>query len=125
MKTIILTLSLALIATFSFAQFPQSDSPDSCSYVTTDLRASIFMDNNSLVNVKLAKHVGDQVKIRVKENNKILYQKSYKSWALIDLKYDISQFPMGEYTFEIVKDKEVVFAQTIEHTESNEHLVLR
>jgi len=83
------------------------------------------MDNNSLVNVKVAKHVGDQVKIRVKENNKILYQKSYKSWALIDLKYDIGQFPMGEYTFEIVKDKEVVFAQTIEHTESNEHLVLR
>jgi hypothetical protein len=125
MKTIILTLSLALIATFSFAQFPQSDSPDSCSYVTTDLRASIYMDNNSLVNVKVAKHVGDQVKIRVKENNKILYQKNYKSWSLIDLKYDISQFPMGEYTFEIVKDKEVVFAQTIEYTESNEHLVLR
>ncbi|PIQ35102.1 MAG: hypothetical protein COW63_02155 [Bacteroidetes bacterium CG18_big_fil_WC_8_21_14_2_50_41_14] len=125
MKTIILTLSLVLIATFSFAQFPQSDSPDSCSYVTTDLRASIYMDNNALVNVKVAKHVGDQVKIRVKENNKILYQKSFKSWALIDLKYDIDQFPMGEYTFEIVKDKEVVFAQTIKLEETDGQLVLR
>lgn len=83
------------------------------------------MDNNALVNVKVAKHVGDQVKIRVKENNKILYQKSFKSWALIDLKYDIDQFPMGEYTFEIVKDKEVVFAQTIKLEETDGQLVLR
>ena len=54
-----------------------------------------------------------------------MYQKSFKSWALIDLKYDIDQFPMGEYTFEIVKDKEVVFAQTIKLEETDGQLVLR
>jgi len=32
---------------------------------------------------------------------------------------------MGEYTFEIVKDKEVVFAQTIKLEETDGQLVLR
>ena len=52
------------------------------------------------------------------ENHKVLFQKNYKKWALVDAKYNISQFPDGEYTFEIIQDKKVVFSQTIHNTEN-------
>ncbi|MDP2721206.1 MAG: hypothetical protein Q8O72_00500 [Bacteroidales bacterium] len=125
MKSIFLTLSLALIATFSYAQFPQKKTPDTCCYVAPELRVAIFTDNNAIVNVKVAKNPGDKVKIKVLENNKVLYQKIYKSWALVDVKYDISQFPKGQYTFEIVQDKEVVFSQIIHVNASGDKLAQR
>jgi len=108
MKSIVLTFTLAIIASFSFAQFPQTQSPDSCCYVANDLRASIFAGTDALVNVKVAKKAGDKVKIRVKEDNKVLYSKNYKSYELVDLQYDISQFPEGRYTFELVQNNRVV-----------------
>ncbi|MFA5417471.1 MAG: hypothetical protein WC341_03340 [Bacteroidales bacterium] len=125
MKSIFVTFLLALITTFSFAQFPQKNAPDSCCYVTPDLRAAIFIDNNSMVNVKVAKKQGDKVKIKVLENNKVLYQKNYKPWDLVDVKYDISQFPNGQYTFEIVQDNEVVFSKIINTKAAGDKLVQR
>jgi hypothetical protein len=117
MKTLTLTIVLAFIATFSYAQFPQSSSPDSCCYTAEDLRASIYLGSPEMVYVKVAKKIGDKVKIRVMENHKVLFQKNYRKWALVDAKYNISQFPDGEYTFEIIQDKKVVFSQTIHNTE--------
>ena len=125
MKTIVLTLALTVLATFAFAQFPQSVSPDSCCFIADDLRVAIFKDNESYINVKIAKIPGELVKIRVKENNRVLYLKRIKQWAITDLKYDISQFPTGTYTFEIIKDKEVVFTKIIEQEEPVENLVQR
>ncbi len=116
MKTFTLTLAMAFIATLSFAQFSKAQRPDSCCYKAEDLRASIYMSSPNMVNVEVAKEIGDKVIIRVKENQKILYRKSYKSWALVDAKYDISKFPKGEYSFEIVQDKKVVFKQVINNT---------
>ena len=118
MKTFTLTLAMALIATLSFAQFSKAQGPDSCCYKAEDLRASIYMSSPNMVNVEVAKEIGDKVIIRVKENYKTLYRKSYKSWALVDAKYDISKFPEGEYTFEIIQDRKVVFSQTINNTET-------
>jgi ribosomal protein L24E len=118
MKTIILTFALAIITSLTFAQFPQSDSPDSCCYVTKDLRVAIFMDSDSIVNIKMAKNPGEVIKIKVMEDNKLLYQRRIKSHEIANLKYDISQFPNGKYEFEIIKDKEVVFTKTIEKGET-------
>jgi len=125
MKSIVLTFALALIASLSFAQFPQTQSPDSCCYVANDLRASIFSNTDALVNVKVAKKAGDKVKIRVKEDNKVLYTKNYKSYELVDLQYDISQFPEGNYTFELVQNNRVVFSKIIEHDPHAEQLAQR
>lgn len=114
---------MALIATLSFAQFPQSSSPDSCCYQDESLRAAIYMETPTYVNVKVAKIIGDKVKIRVKEGNEVLFTQNYKSWARVDIQYDISQFPEGEYTFELIQNKEVVFTQVINNT--SEALSLR
>lgn len=122
MKALALTLALAIISVLSFAQFPQSESPDSCCFISNDLRASIFMDENSIVNVKIAKIPGELIKIRVKENDKVLYQKRVKSYAIADIKFNVNQFPKGNYVVEIVKDKEVVYSRNIEKGITEEYL---
>lgn len=124
MKTLVITLVLSFITSLSFAQFPQSDSPDSCCYISDDLRVAIFMDQEPLVNVKIAKHPGELIKVRVKENNKILYLDRIKSHEIVNLKYDISQFPKGDYVFEVIKDKKVVFTQTVRLGEAAENFAL-
>lgn len=126
MKTLklTLTLALALLAGISFAQFPQSGSPDSCYYEETDLRAAIFKGNPDFVHVKVAKNLGDKVKIRVKRDNKTLYIQSYKRYVRVDMQYDIREFPSGSYTFEIVKGKDVVYSKVIDKN-NNEAYTLR
>ncbi|MDP2722276.1 MAG: hypothetical protein Q8O72_05940 [Bacteroidales bacterium] len=113
MKSIILTIALAVITAFSIAQPAPKSNTGSYSYITNDLKASIGMNNPSMVAVKVAKVPGEKVKIRVKGNHEVLYQKSYKNYATVDMSYDISELPIGEYTFELVKGNEVVYSQTI------------
>jgi hypothetical protein len=116
MKTLSITRTfvLALVANISFAQFPQSSSPDSCEYKETNLRAAIFEGNPDFVHVKVAKELGDKVKIRVKGENKTLYSQNFKKYRRVDVQYDIREFPIGSYTFELIKGKEVVFSKVIE-----------
>jgi hypothetical protein len=125
MKSLIISIALVILTTTGFAQFPQSTSPDSCCFVSKDLRAAIIANNNSFVDVKIAKLPGKVVKIRVKDENEVLYLKRVKSHEIVDLKYDISQFPEGTYTFEILQKNEVVYAKTIEHNPENRNLAQR
>jgi len=120
MKTLVIVLTL--LTSLTYAQFPQSGIADSCCYISDDLRVAIFMDQESLVNVNIAKYPGELIKVRVKENNKILYNKRIKSQAIVKQKFDLQQFPDGEYIFEVVKDREVVFTQKIKLGESVENL---
>lgn len=121
MKTIILTTALVVIATLSFAQFPQSSAPDSCCYVANDLRVAIFQNNDSTVSIKMAKNPGELVKIRVIEDGtKLIHQRRVKSFAVADLVYDLHEFPEGKYTIEIVKDKKVVYSKNVTRTNSSE-----
>lgn len=111
--TFALAFALVLIAGISYAQFPQSSSPDSCCYVEDDLRAAIFEGNPDYIHVKVAKKAGEKVKVRVKNKNKTLYAQNYKKYARVDVQYDIREFPTGSYTFEIIQGKEVVFSKQI------------
>jgi hypothetical protein len=123
MKTITLTIVLALVATLSFAQFPQSTSPDSCCYETADLRAAIYQGNPDFIHVKVAKMSGDKIKFRVKDGAKTLYSKNYKKYARVDVQYDIKDLPVGAYTFEILKGSEVVYSRVIDKSQDQEMLV--
>ena len=124
MKTIILTTALVVLSALTFAQFPQKNAPDSCCYVAGDLRVVIFQNNDSTVTLKMAKNPGELVKIRIKEDGtKLLHQRRVKNHAIARLVYDLREFPVGDYVFEIVKDKEVVFSKTVTRTNSTNSLV--
>jgi hypothetical protein len=122
MKTLILTSALVVLTTLSFAQFPQVNAPDSSSYVTDDLRVAIFQQNDSIVHLKMAKKSGDLVKIRImEEGNKLpVHQRRVKTYAAADLVYDLREFPEGEYVFEIVMDKEVVYTKKVARKNTKE-----
>jgi len=72
----------------------------------------------------MAKNSGDLVKIRIKEDGtKLLHQRRVKNHETARLVYDLHEFPIGNYVFEIVKDKEVVFSKTVTRTKSTNQLV--
>ena len=124
MKTIILTTALVVITTLSFAQFPQENLPDSCCYLANDLRVVIFQNNDSTVTLKMAKKPGDLIKIRIKEeDSKLLHQRRVKSYASARIVYDLHEFPEGDYTFEIVKDKKVVYSKSVTRTNSSKDYI--
>ncbi|NQU32348.1 MAG: hypothetical protein HQ521_03865 [Bacteroidetes bacterium] len=119
MKTIALSLTLLVLATFSFAQFPQSSASDSCCYVTNDLRAAIIDNDRSTVDVKIAKLPNEVVKIRVRDNNEIIHQTRVKKEEIVDLKFDLVNYPEGKYVFEILKKNQVVYSKEIEFNNEN------
>ena len=126
MKTLILTTALVVLSALSFAQFPQKNAPDSCCYVADDLRVVILQNNDSTVTLQMAKNSGDLVKIRIKEDgSKLIYNRRVKNFAAANLVYDLQQFPEGDYVFEIVKDKEVVYSKTVTRTNSSKNLVAK
>ncbi|NOR87789.1 MAG: hypothetical protein GQ527_09285, partial [Bacteroidales bacterium] len=59
MKTIILTLALSFLSFLSYAQFNPSQVPDSCCYVAEDMRAAIYKENDSMINVRVVKIPGE------------------------------------------------------------------
>jgi len=124
MKTLILTTALVVLSALSFAQFPQENAPDSCCYLANDLRVVIFQNNDSTVTLKMAKNPGELIKIRIKENgSKLIHNRRVKNYAAASLVYDLHEFPVGDYVFEIIKDKEVVFSKTVSRTNSSINLV--
>jgi|GEM_PF-2168663 len=122
MKTLIITLTLSILASFSYAQFPQSSTDDSCCYITKELRAAIIDKDGSFVDVKIAKLPGEVVKIRVKDGNEIIHQTRVKKEEVVDLKFDLAQYPEGKYTFEILRKNDMVYSKEIEF--SNDILTL-
>lgn len=119
MKSIFLTLALTILATICFAQFPQSSADDSCCYVSKEIRAAIIDKEGSLVDVKIAKLPDDVVKIRVKSGNEIIHQTRVKKEEIVNLNYDLKNYPEGSYVFEIVRKNKIIYSRVIEFGNEN------
>jgi len=48
----------------------------------------------------------------------LLYQKRIKKQNSSRTKFDIKEFPSGVYTFELVKDKQVLYTKKIDKSEN-------
>lgn len=123
MKALILTIALALTATLGMAQFPQSKADDSCCYVSENIRAAIIDNDDSTVDVKIAKLPNELVKIRVYDNGNIIHQTRVKKHEIVDLSFDLKNYPKGEYKFEIIEGSEVVLSKNITYSDNNQYLV--
>ncbi len=123
MKALILTISLTIIATLSFAQFPQSSINDSCCFISKDIRAAIIDQEGSFVDVKIAKHPNEVVKIRVKNKYSVIHQTRVRKEEIVDLKFDLANYPVGSYTFEIIRKNEVILTRDINYNLDNNDLV--
>ena len=80
---------------------------------TVDLEIALLQTTADQFTLVMAKEPGVPVKIKVYENNKLLYTRKVKKPGTANIKYDISQFPDGEYTFKVEKEKNVVYSVKI------------
>lgn len=113
MKTLATTTILVVLTAFVFAQNADTSSETASNKISKDLEVAVIQENDNLVSLYLAKKPGEVVKIKIKEDNKVLYTRRIKKAGTARIKYDISQFPKGEYMIEVVKDKKVVYSKTI------------
>lgn len=113
MKTIILTAALAVSVAFSMAQETAEVKETKTHLKTSDLEVALLQNTEDEVTLLLAKEPGDPVKIKVYEDNKLLYTRRVKKAGTANITYDISQFPDGEYTFKLEKGKTVVYAAKV------------
>ena len=119
MKTLILTTALVVLTTISFAQSEIGNKENHMVLNTEDVKASIFPNSNDMVTLVLEKKPGEVVTIKIKEENgKLVYTKRIKKIDSIKTRFDIREFPAGEYTFELVKDRKVLYSKKISKSEN-------
>lgn len=114
MKNLILTTALVVLTTLMFSQQVNSPLTIDESKVTDQVKCAIFPNSSDMITMIVEKSPGEKVNVRIREDNdRILYQKRLNKADKTKVKYDISKFPSGEYTFELVKGKEVLYAKTV------------
>ena len=119
MKTLVLTTALVVLTTLTFAQSETTKMENPQVLNTEDVQASIFPTSNDMVTMLVDKKPGTTVVLKVKEENgKLLYQKRIKKHNSSKIKFDINEFPSGVYTFELVKNKEVLYTKKIDKSEN-------
>jgi len=113
MKTLILTTALVVFTTLSFAQESVKELDDSVKLVKSDIEVALLQNSEDQVKLLMAKEPGELVKVKVYEDDKLLYQRRIKKAGTAHITYDISQFPDGTYVFQVEKDKEVVYSKSV------------
>ena len=112
MKTLILTAALVVSTTLSFSQESFVLPSNEFAKNTEDVSVAMYPNSADAITLILAKSSESVVKLRVKsESDRVLYQKRFKKADNARIKYDISEFPSGEYTFELIKGKDVLYSQ--------------
>jgi hypothetical protein len=111
MKTLILTTALVAAATFSFGQKEASESNKEVKQ--SGIEVALLQHADDEVTLLMEKEPRKLVTIKVYEDNKLLYMQRVRKEATANITYDISEFPAGDYVFEVVKDKEVVYSAKV------------
>ncbi|HRX97193.1 MAG TPA: hypothetical protein P5514_09640 [Bacteroidales bacterium] len=112
MKTLILTTAMVVIATLTFSQNENQVTNNQFVHQGEDVTVAMYPNSGDAVTMILSKTPETKIKLVVKsDNDEVLYQKQFKKIDNTRVKYDISEFPSGEYTFEVVQGKDVLYSQ--------------
>ena len=112
MKTLILTTAMVVIATLSFSQNENQVTNNQFVHQGEDVTVAMYPNSGDAVTMILSKTPETKIKLVVKsDNDEVLYEKHFKKIDNTRVKYDISEFPSGEYTFEVVQGKDVLYSQ--------------
>ncbi|MCB0805464.1 MAG: hypothetical protein KDC05_06660 [Bacteroidales bacterium] len=113
MKTSILTAALVVLTTVIFAQQENTTMKNDFAMASDDVSIAFYPKTAEALTMIMTKDEDQKIKVRFSdEDNKILFQRKYSKVSGTKVTYDVSEFPSGEYTFEVVKDKEVVYSKT-------------
>ena len=80
---------------------------------TENIKCVMFSNSTDMVTLILDKEPGEKVNLRIKDSeDKVLFQKRISKVDKTKLKLDISEFISGDYTFELVQKKDVLYTKT-------------
>lgn len=112
MRTLILTTAMVVFTTLSFSQDETKKQSNEFVTNTEDVSVAMYPNKGDAITMILEKSPETTVKLQViSTENEVLYQKRFKKVDKTRVKYDISEFPAGEYTFEVVQGKDVLYSQ--------------
>ena len=120
MKTLIVTAALVVLTTTAFTQQETSAKANEFVLSSEEISIAFYPNSANALTMILSKEDGQKVKVRLTDSDdKVLYSKRYSKVNNTKVKYDVSEFPSGEYTFEVVKGGEVLYTKNFtkrEHT---------
>ncbi len=114
MKTLIVTAVLVVLTTTTFAQKETSAQSNDFVLNSEQITVAFYPNSNDAVTMILSKDEGQRVKVRVTDSNEnVLYAKRYSKVNSAMVHFDVSEFPAGNYTFEVVDGNKVLYTKTI------------
>jgi len=119
MKTLILTAAFIAFTVASFAQTETSLKSNDYVLNTDEISIAFYPTSTDHITMILMKNSDQRVKVRVTDaDNQVLYEKKYGKVNNARIKYDISEFPSGNYTFEVLKGNKVLFGKNFNKIEN-------
>ena len=119
MKTLVLTAALVVLTVATYAQNENSVKSNDYVLSTDEISIAFYPNSSDEVTMILSKDEGQKVKVRITDSNDMtLYSKKYGKENNARVKYDVSKFPAGEYTFEVIEGNEVLFTKNFTKREN-------
>ncbi|MBN2173821.1 MAG: DUF3244 domain-containing protein [Bacteroidales bacterium] len=114
MKTLVLTTALVVLTTITFAQSNNASVNQTKTETAENVVCNLYPSADNQVTLILSKADGEKVDVRLKDDEgSLLYNDRIKKSNKNKITYDITELPKGTYTFEVLKDREVVYSKEV------------
>lgn len=112
MKTLVMTTALLMLVAIASAQEKPIADSNNIVFEGEHVKCVMYPGSNDMITMILEKDPGEKVSLRIKQSDsEILYQKRMNKVDRARVKFDISEFPSGEYTFELVQGNSVLYTK--------------
>jgi len=111
MKTLVLTTALLVLTSLTYAQTVKENTE---TIKSDNVTCNLYPSGGDQVTLILMKETDDKVTVKLKnDNGSLVYQKKIRKSNDNKIKYDLEKLPKGSYTFEVVKEKEIVYTKVV------------
>jgi flagellar hook assembly protein FlgD len=122
MKTFVLTAALVVLTTAMFAQ-KVSVTGQEMKSETANVKVAMYSTISDEVTLIVVKQPEDKLNLKIKdENGSLVYEKRLRTPESKKITFDVSSLPDGKFTFELVKNREIVYSNSI--VKGNEAMAL-
>jgi hypothetical protein len=122
MKSRKFLFAVTILMTSLFSNVSAQNEKNDKSNITKFEQVQISYDMKDMVTMEYSDALTQspwKMKVRVyKESGKVLYSSVSRKKGNVRVGYDISQFPAANYTFELYKNRELVYSKVIVKQES-------
>ncbi len=113
MKTLVLTAALVVLTAASFSQ-KVSENGKELKANDSKVKVAMYSNVSDQVTFIVVKEPEDKLNLKIKdEKGSLVYEKSLRKPESRKITFDLKSLPSGEYTFELVKGKDVLYSNSV------------